>query len=69
MAKQYGIKNEVLFVNVLGEHIENFGEDFWEPGGNSLGTHRERPNPKKLSDPGRLAAARLPVQPTASMCG
>jgi len=30
---------------------------------------RKKPNPKKLSDPGRLAAARLPVQPAASMCG
>jgi hypothetical protein len=55
-------------VNVLGEHTENLGNIFWEPGGNSLGTHWERPNPKKLSDPGRLAAARIPVQPAASMC-
>jgi hypothetical protein len=57
-------KKWCVIVNVLGEHIENLENSF----GNMVGTHWERPNPKKLSDRGRLAAARLPVQRAASMC-
>jgi len=37
MAKQYGIKNEVLIGNVLRNTLKTWGT-FWELDGNTLGT-------------------------------